>query len=329
MQHMNEIGGPQAHQGKDEQTGQFRYVLITPARNEAAFIEQTIKSVVRQKIRPLQWVIVSDGSTDGTDEILARYAGAHDWIQVVRVPERRERNFAGKVGAFNRGYERLRSVKYDIIGNLDADISFEDENYFSFLLGKFAEDPRLGVGGTPFREGGKQYDYRVVSIDHVSGACQLFRRECFEAIGGYKPIKGGGIDWVAVTTARMKGWKTRTFTEKYCVHNRKIGTGASKSLVAYLRFGRQDYYLGGHPVWEIFRSVYQMKNSPIILGGIFLLAGYVWAMVTRVEKVVSKELEAFRRKEQIARLVELPAKCLGLKRLRHNTKGVSDVEGAI
>lgn len=285
----------------DENTNKYTYVLISPAWNEAAFIEQTIKSLIIQTIRPIRWVIVSDGSTDGTDDIVKRYTDQYEWIELVRMPERSERHFAGKVHAFNAGYERVKNLKYDIIGNLDADISF-DEGYFAFLLSKFAEDPHLGVGGTPFSEGSQQYDYRFTNIDHVSGACQLFRRECFESIGGYQPIKGGGIDWVAVTTARMKGWRTRTFCEKICIHNRPIGTAQNTDLSARFRLGRKDYYLGGHLLWEFFRSLYQMKNKPYILGGLLLFSGYVWAFLCKVEKPVSPELIRFCQKEQMDRL---------------------------
>jgi len=277
------------------------YVLITPARNEAEFLEETIKCVVGQTLRPVKWVIISDGSTDGTDEIVTKYAAEHQWIELLRMPERTERNFAGKVHAFNAGYARVKKVRFDIIGNLDADISF-DKDYFSFLLGKFAENPQLGVGGTPFREGSHQYDYRFTNIEHVSGACQLFKRECFEEIGGYIPIKGGGIDWVAVTTARMKGWETKTFIGKTCLHQRKIGTGKSKILMSRFRFGKQDYYLGGHPVWEIFRCLYQMKTSPLIIGGLFVFCGYLWAFISRVKRPIPQELIEFRRNEQMRRL---------------------------
>ena len=166
-------------------TGPLRYVLITPARNEAAFIEETIRSVIAQTVRPLKWVIVSDGSTDGTDEIVQNHAAQHDWIELVRMPERKERDFAGKVYAFNAGYARLHGLQYDAIGSLDADISF-DREYFAFLLARLSENSDLGLAGTPFEENGKSYDYRFVSIEHVSGACQLFRRECFQEIGGYR-----------------------------------------------------------------------------------------------------------------------------------------------
>src|ERR1022692_4139098 len=113
------------------------YVLITPARNEAQFIALTIKSVVAQTVLPLKWVIVSDGSTDGTDDIVNRYIAEHEWIELVRMPERKERHFAGKVYAFNAGRDRMKDLPYEVIVSLDADVTFESD-YFSFLLEKLA-----------------------------------------------------------------------------------------------------------------------------------------------------------------------------------------------
>jgi glycosyltransferase involved in cell wall biosynthesis len=278
------------------------YVVITPARNEAHFIERTLQSMVAQTIRPAKWVIVSDGSTDGTDDIVRRYAGEHSWIELLRMPERRERHFAGKVLAFNAGYARVKDVPYEVIVSLDGDISF-DESYFEFLLGKLTDDPALGLVGTPFRDSQNEtYDYRFVSIEHVSGACQVFRRECFEQIGGYVPVQGGGIDHIAVITARMKGWKTRAFPEKACIHHRDMGTAQRGSVMARFKFGMQDYALGGHPLWEIFRTFYQMSNRPYVVGGLMVGCGYLWAMVRRAPRPVSGELIAFRRREQMQRL---------------------------
>jgi poly-beta-1,6-N-acetyl-D-glucosamine synthase len=276
------------------------YVLITPARNEAQFIDLTLTSVVRQTVRPIKWVIVSDGSTDGTDEIVRKYSADHPWIELVRMPERRERHFAGKVHAFNAGYARVKDVRYDVIGGMDGDISF-DEGYFAFLLSKLSENPALGLVGTPFKDS-SMYDYRFVSIEHVSGACQLFRRKCFEDIGGYVPVKSGGVDHIAVITARMKGWKTRTFTEKICLHHRKIGSAERGVLKAKFRDGALDYALGGHPVWELCRTAYQITREPYLIGGLTLLAGYVAAGIRRVERPVSREFVRFRRREQMRRL---------------------------
>jgi GT2 family glycosyltransferase len=289
-----------------------KYVLITPARNEAAFIEKTIQSVVAQTNLPLKWVIVSDGSTDDTDEIVKRYAAEHPWIELIRMPERRERHFAGKVYAFNVGYARLMDLDYDVIGNLDGDTSF-DEDYFDFLLKKFVDNPRLGVAGTPFREESFQYDFSFTSIEHVSGACQLFRRECFEEVGGYVPIKTGGVDLVAVTTARMKGWQTRSFLEKLYFHHRKISSAKRGALGIAYDAGRTDYTHGSDPVWQFFRCIYQMSRPPIVIGGVLCFAGFFWALATRAEKVVTPDFARFRRVEQMRRLRGLVSNALTLR----------------
>jgi glycosyltransferase involved in cell wall biosynthesis len=279
------------------------YVIVTPARNEAAFIELTIQSVISQTVLPLKWVIVSDGSTDGTDDIVGKYAAQFGWIELVRMPERQERHFAGKVLAFNAGFARVKDLDYEFIASLDADITFDSE-YFSFLLGKFAEDSRLGLVGTPFREGDKSYDYRFVSIEHVSGACQLFRRRCFADIGGFVPVKGGGVDHVAVITSRMKGWRTRTFTEKTCEHHRVMGAAKHGPVKMKFQIGKLDYALGGHPLWELFRTAYQMTQKPLVIGGLMIFTGYFWSAIRREPRPVSAELVKFRRREQMQRLTK-------------------------
>lgn len=287
-------------------SGCLRYVLITPARDEAAFIELTIQSVVQQTLLPLKWVIVSDGSTDGTDEIVKKYISQNPWIELVRMPERRDRNFSGKAYAFNTGYEKVKTLDYDVIGNLDGDLSF-DADYFAFLMHKMSEDALLGVAGTPFQErvGEPFYDYGIVGLDHVSGACQLFRRKCFEEIGGYVPMKLGGIDYVALTTARMKGWKTRTFTEKVSTHHRKMGTAQAGVLKSKFKLGLKDYVFGGHPLWELFRACYQMTKKPLIVGGLALGTGYLVAAARHEERPISREMVEFRRREQMMRLRRL------------------------
>lgn len=284
----------------------LKYAIVTPARNEEAFIEQTICSVVAQTIRPVRWIIVSDGSTDRTDAIVKSYAESHAWIELLRMPERRDRQFAAKAHAFNAGFARLQCLDYDVAGNLDADITFEP-GYFEFLLNKFASHPRLGVAGTPFVEDAANptkhtYAHKFAELQHVSGACQIFRRDCFTEVGGYVPIKGGAIDWVAVTTARMKGWQTRTFTEKVCFHHRKLGTGTHSPLWVRFHYGTKAYYVGGHPLWELVRGLFQMRQQPRILGGSFFMMGYVWAFLRRMPRPVSPALMSFHRSEQMARL---------------------------
>jgi poly-beta-1,6-N-acetyl-D-glucosamine synthase len=288
---------------KERGVNNCTYVLITPARNEAKFIELTIQSVLAQTIRPVKWIIVSDGSTDGTDDVVRNYAEQHNWIELVRRPERKERTFAAKVNAFNAGYHRLDNLDYDLIANLDADISFDDKEYFEFLISRFAENPRLGIAGTSFREGNITYPSRLHSIEDVLGACQMFRRECFVAIGGYQPISGGGIDMVAVLAAQAAGWQTQTFTEKLCIHHRAVGSAHCTNLLErWLHTGRKDYLLGSHPAFEIFRCAYQMAHRPYVIGGVLMLLGYFWVLLRGVERPIPQRLVNLRRSGQIKRL---------------------------
>ncbi len=278
------------------------YVLITPARNEAQFIGLTIESVIAQTERPLKWIIVSDGSTDGTDEIVHDYALRNPWIELLSLPERRERHFAGKATAIHAGLAQAKELSYEVIVCLDADITFAP-GYIAFLLGKLARDPSLGLAGTPYRDiTSETYDLRFVGEEHVSGACQVFRRACFEAIGGYKLVRGGAIDTIASTMARMKGWKTRSFPEEICLHHRLMGTADSGQMRARFNLGKRDCAIGNHPLWEVFRCAYQMNKKPFMVRALALGAGYIWGLIRYPERPVPEELVAFRRNEQMQRL---------------------------
>ena len=285
-----------------DHSSQLSYVLITPARNEERFIGGLLKSVTQQTVLPSKWVIVNDGSTDATAAIVSAYAAKHDWIELLNLPVHRDRSFAAKVYAFNAGFARTEDCRYQIIGNLDSDVSF-DAGYCQFLLNKFQQDERLGVAGTIFREDG--YSSETDSFEgqtHVAGGCQFFRRECFRQIGGYVPNKAGGIDWIAVTSARMMGWTTRSFREKYFFHHRSLGTAERSVLASAFSYGEKDYYLGGHPLWQFFRVAYRATKKPYIVGGGALFMGYLAAFVRRMERPVSKDLIKFHRKEQMAKL---------------------------
>jgi len=283
----------------------LRYVLITPARDEARYIRKTLEAMIHQTVPPLRWVIVSDGSTDGTDDIVKEYAARVDWITLLRMPERRERHFAGKVGAFQAGYEQVKHLDYDVIGNLDGDSSFEAD-YIEYLLKNLAADPKLGVAGTNYIEDewdeSLKHDYRFSNIEDVTGQCQLFRKECFEAIGGYKPSKIGGIDLIATISARMAGWQTRVFTDKLLFHHRQQGTAEFFKYTVEWSNGRKDYLFGSHPLWEICRAGYRVTKKPFILGGCLLFLGYFWAMIKFPKPTVTPEFVCFRRREQMQRL---------------------------
>src|SRR5262249_25021316 len=148
---------------------------------------------------------------------------------------------------------------------------------------------------------------------YVSGQCQVFRRECFEEIGGYFANKAGGIDWIAAKTARMKGWKTRSFREKTFFHHRPLGTKDPGVLAASYAFGQKEYLLGGHPLWEIFRISYRITKRPYVVDGVALGLGYCSAAVRRIDRPVSKELMAFNRREQMQKLKAILKRVLTLK----------------
>jgi biofilm PGA synthesis N-glycosyltransferase PgaC len=293
----------------------MKYVLITAARNEDAFIEKTLASVVAQSTLPERWFIVDDGSSDRTPEIVEGYTQRFPWIELIRRPRRPERNFSGKVHSFDLGYAAAQNIEFDAVGNLDADISF-DPDHFEFLLQKLSSDPALGVVGTPFTEIG--YDSADDSFEgerHVAGQCQLFRRECFEDIGGYVANPAGGVDWIAVTMARMRGWRTRSFREKRYHHYRPMGTAEKGSVRALFSYGEKDYYLGGSPIWQLFRVGYRCVKKPVLIGGLALLGGYGWAALRRVKRPVSSELVRFHRCEQMQKLRTILGSCLRLKKV--------------
>jgi biofilm PGA synthesis N-glycosyltransferase PgaC len=285
------------------------YALITPAWNEEAHLPELIRAVAAQTVRPVAWVIVSDGSTDGTDDIVRRAAEQHPWIRLLRRERDAARHFAGKAHAVNAGYQSIAPLEFEVIGNLDADITLPPD-YYEFLIGRFMADPNLGVTGTPFVEDPSKphehtYAHAFADLSHVSGACQFFRRACFEEIGGYVPMKQGGIDWVAVTTARMRGWTTRTFVEKASFHHRTMGTADRSLWRARFNHGQKDYLVGGHPLWQLLRGLFQMRARPFVIGGACLVAGYASAWALRKASPVPADLREFHRREQMDRLRRL------------------------
>jgi glycosyltransferase involved in cell wall biosynthesis len=293
----------------------MRYVLITPARNEQRHLETTIRCVVSQTRLPIKWIIVNDGSTDLTADIIDRYAVQCPWIEKLDMPQHRDRSFAAKARCFNAAYDRIQQLDFEVIGNLDADVQFESD-YCEFLLAQFQSDPSLGVAGTPFVE--ENYDSGRDSFEgavHVPGGCQLFRRQCLVEVGGYIPNRAGGVDWIAVTTARMKGWNTRSFNEKRFIHNRPLGTAERSAFAGQFSYGEKDYYLGNHPLWEAVRIGYRTVRRPYLVGGLALLLGYAWAAMRRYERPVSRDLMRFHRGEQMRKLSAIARSLSRLERV--------------
>jgi GT2 family glycosyltransferase len=229
------------------------------------------------------------------------YAAKYGFVQLLR-RESVSRDFASKVFAFRSSAEQIRDMDYEFIGNLDADVSF-DPDYYEKILEKFREDPKLGIsGGIILELIGKQFVPQKTSLSSVAGAVQLFRRRCYEDIGGYIPLGFGGIDSAAEIMARMQGWKVQMFPDFKVFHHRRVAAGKGNILAAKFRQGMTHYLLGYHPVFQVMKSFYRAIDRPFVIGSVFTLCGYCWASLQRPERPFSGEVVKFLRTEQVERL---------------------------
>jgi biofilm PGA synthesis N-glycosyltransferase PgaC len=280
-----------------------RFVIVTPAHNEAALIERTVESMLAQTVRPVEWIIVSDNSTDDTAAIVSRYAAQHDFLRLVDVRRTGNRNFGNKVRAFNAGLAEVQCSDYALIGNLDADISLEPD-YFERLLGEFDADAQLGVaGGMVSTRIGDDFVSQEVALDSVAGAVQLFRRRCFEEIGGYVALPLGGIDSAAEIMARMHGWKVRTIPSLRVFEYRRTGTANAAPLASKIREGQMLQSLGYGFIFFCLRCAYRVSDRPKVVGSFATLYGYLQRAIRRTKPVLPPEVVGFLRAEQHRKLV--------------------------
>jgi poly-beta-1,6-N-acetyl-D-glucosamine synthase len=280
------------------------YVLVTAARNERDIIHVVLNSVVAQTIRPRMWVIVSDNSDDGTDDIVRGFAVKYQFIRLCRNSQSADRSTSAKVNAINLGIRELAETDYAYLGNLDADVSF-DENYFETLIERFESDRGLGViGGRLFQMTARGFAVETkMSSESVAGATQFFRRECFEQIGGYRPIARGMEDGIAEISARYYGWKTTSYGDLPAVHHRELGTVGRSVYKARFNSGATEYIVGFGFFYHVLRGLSRVFESPCVIGTMLILAGYVWALISRQTRVMPDEIVRFIRHEQMARLV--------------------------
>lgn len=279
-----------------------KYVLVTAAYNEEAYIERTIQSVATQTVLPERWAIVSDGSTDRTDEIVNNYAARYPFIQLVRITEEHARNFAAQVFAINYGCKQLQGLDFQFLGNVDSDVSFEP-TYFGELLKRFEKEAKLGLaGGYIYEERDGEFQVRSMNSERsVAHAVQLFRRECFEAIGGYLALPHGGPDWYAQVCARMQGWQVRAFPDLPVRHYRTTG-GADRPFSGLLRQGRMDYSLGSYPPFELLKLVRRFRSKPYVIGSLVRLYGFLSGYVRREKRPVSEEFVHYLQHEERSRV---------------------------
>ncbi len=278
------------------------YVLITAARNEENYIEKTIQSVASQTRLPLAWVIVDDDSQDHTWKIIQHYAQRHSFIKPYRLQRTGEWSFKSKAGAINYGYTCLDGLQYGYIGIVDADVTFESD-YYQKMIERFHANDTLGiVGGMIWEMRGGKFVQLHYNQNSVSGAIQLFRRDCYEAIGGYIPSKRGGIDAIAEIMARMHGWKIKSFPDQKVYHHRVIGTTRTNLFKTSFIYGRRDYVMGNHPLFMFLKSIHRFAGKPYIIGGILMMLGYSYSSWIKEEKPVEQSVVDFLRREQVCRI---------------------------
>jgi poly-beta-1,6-N-acetyl-D-glucosamine synthase len=278
------------------------YVLITAARNESGYIEQTIESVLGQTVRPVRWAIVSDGSTDGTDDTVRSCAQAHPFITLLRMGDGAQRNFASQAYALNRAVAHVWPEPFDCIGCLDADIALAPD-YYRRILDEFRDDPRLGVaGGFIHEQIGGRFEARTYNSERsVAGAVQMFRRACFEHVGTFTPVPHGGLDTIAELKARMAGYSVRSLPDVPVRHLRPTGA-ASGLLSGAFKAGLMEFEVGYHPLFELFVCARRFFGGVPFLSPMARLAGFLSAYLNRTRRMVSGEMMAFLRREQMDRL---------------------------
>ena len=279
-----------------------RYIVITPARNEGEFLHSLIDSIVKQTVRPQQWIIVDDGSADNSCVIALADEKQHHWISVVRRTDRGLRNpGAGVVEAFSDGLARVKSSDWDYLVKLDADLSFESV-YFERCLGRFKNDLKLGIGGGTICQ--KMGEVLVTEapgdpVFHVRGATKIYRRQCWESIGGLLPAPGW--DTIDEYKANMLGWTTYTFPEMKVWHHRKAGA-AHGTWKNWVKNGLANYVAGYHPLFMGFKCGKRAFSKPYGIGALGLLVGFLGGYLRRVPQVDDSDLIRYVRSQQLKRL---------------------------
>jgi len=283
-----------------------RLLLITPARDEAAHLAGTIRAVAAQTRRPDLWLVIDDGSTDGTAEILREMAAEVPFMRVLQAPrwesdpEADRLSLAAEARAFNAALASVELSEFTHVGKLDADVELTPE-YFERLLANFDRDPRLGIaGGILLERTGRDWTPTRIPAYHVRGALKLYSRGCFEAIGGIEERLGW--DTIDETYARMRGYETRSLPEITARHHRPVATRGG-ALRGRARHGQCAYILRYGVWWVILRSFKVALQRPYGLSGIAFLYGYFRAYLKAQPKVEDERFKRFVRDELRMRLL--------------------------
>ncbi len=282
-----------------------KYVIVTPAYNEAGYLRSTIETVMRQTVLPCRWIIVDDGSTDDTAGVIQAAAREREYIRYYRRPrDQRQSYFASNVYAIMEGLRQVEATDYDFLAVLDADITLP-EDYYEQVFARFDADPTLGVASGIY-ENLVNGRLEAVLNDRRSTpkAIQVFRRSCFEQIGGYVPLRYGGEDTCACIMARMRGWKAWSFPELKVIHRRPTGLGNAKSILrARFLLGLYEYGLGSHPLFVLTKYLRRsLIEKPYLVGSMAALVGFLYGSARGEKRQITDDVLRFTRKEQLARV---------------------------
>ncbi|MGO9531631.1 MAG: glycosyltransferase family 2 protein [Syntrophobacteraceae bacterium] len=283
------------------------YVVITPVRDEADYIGETISSMAGQTILPSRWVIVDDGSSDTTPQILTAAARQYSWIVYVHRPDRGFRKSGGGViEAFYDGHSAIDRKDFDFLVKLDGDLSFGPD-YFEKCFYYFANEPRLGIGGgmiCRLDDGQMKEDSAGDPPFHVRGATKIYRRSCWEQICPL--IKAPGWDTVDEVKANMLGWTSRTFRDLRLVQHKPTGAADGKWRNLF-KNGLANYVTGYHPIFMLAKCVKRTFRKPPFLAAAALWTGFCSGYIKQLPQVEDRQLIRYLRRQQLRRLSGLPS----------------------
>ena len=281
-------------------------VIISPVRDESKYLRLTMDSMVAQTVRPVEWILVDDGSTDATPDIVREYAEKYPFIRLVPRQDRGFRKLGGGVvAAFDFGKERILHADYRYIAKLDGDMSF-GPRYLETMMAMFDSDPKLAaVSGKVYREEDGRYVEERHIEEQVAGQFKLYRRDAFEDIGGFvQHLSWDGID---IHQARFKGWRTLSFydADAWLWHHRIMGSSDRSIYVGRMRWGRGNWTMGYHPLYAVAAGVNRMGEKPMFIGGFLMIVGYFWSALRGVPRYDNPEFRRQLRAWQMARLKRL------------------------
>jgi glycosyltransferase involved in cell wall biosynthesis len=285
--------------------------IISPVRDEAQYVRNTLDAMVAQTVQPEEWLFVDDGSTDDTRTIINSYAERYPWIRVIARDNRGFRQLgSGVIAAFNFGRENLRSRHYAYIAKLDGDMSFPPK-YLEVMLNRLRNDPKLAaVSGKIFRPENDGYVEEFIIDEMVAGQFKLYKRDAFDDIGGFtQTILWDGID---IHRCRMKGYRTLSFhhTEARLIHHRLMGSSDSNVFKGRMRLGRGIWFMGYHPLYAIASGLFRTRERPYLIGGLIIIASYFYAAMRREPRFNDSEFVRELQRWQIEQLKKLPKRLM-------------------